>query len=326
VDLLSLVETVSPVSGGAFAARQIPGYPLHFTGRDCDGFPVLLLGSRDVARSVTPPIRLMALQVQFAVPCEIALPNGRREKLQLSVVCCRSADPELQHYFLKVAESIVRLVGSSPATTQVTGALRRIVQLFQKLEHPPSRELLGLYGELLIIMWSHCAADAVSAWRNDSTARFDFSRDEIRIDVKTCGRRVRSHMFSLDQCRPPPGTVGIFASLLIEPGAGLALLDIVRAIEARIVEDADLTMKLHDLVADSLGGSLAEGLKARYDHRAARNSLQWYWASDIPSPQECMHPSVSEVRFRSELTAIEGRHPAEILANASGAEWILPHS
>ena len=324
MDLTSLLDTIGPAAGRGYAARSIPGSTHHFIGRDAEGFPVLMLGSRDTPHSLTPAIRLQAVEVQFAVLCQISLPDGQCGDHRLSVVRCLSSDFELQRYFLKVSEAIVKLVGAAPTFTQVTGAVRRVVELFQRLSRPATREVIGIYGELLLILWSASAADSVVAWRGDPSARFDFSIDETRIDVKTSARRVRTHSFSLDQCRPPPGTVGLIASIVVEPGAGASISEILRKIEVRLSGDPSLVMKLHELVSESLGASLTEGLKARYDDKAARASLRWYLSSDIPSPQGPLPPAVSEVRFRSDLTSIEARTRADIFTMAAGAMQILP--
>jgi len=324
MNLAGLLDTIGKATGPGYAARAIPGSLLHFVGRDAEGFPVLMLGSRDTPHGLTPAIRLQAVEVQFAVLCQVSLPEGQRGEHRLSVVRCISTDSELQRYFLKVVEAIVHLVGASPTFTQVTGAMRRVVELFQRLTRPPTREVIGLYGELLLILWSASATDSLRAWRSDSTARFDFSSDEVRIDAKVSGRRVRTHSFSLDQCQPPPGTTGLIASILLEPGAGASIGDLLQKIEVRLSGGLSLVMKLHDLVADSLGGALAEGLKTRYDDKAARASLRWYLSSDIPSPQGALPPAVSEVRFRSDLTAVEARVRAEILSKAPAAVQILP--
>lgn len=323
MNLASLLDTVARANGPGYSARSIPG-SLHFIGRDADGFPVLMLGSQDAAHNLTPAIRLQAIEVQFAVLCEVTLPDGQSGEHRLSVARCTSSDVDLQRYFLKVIEAVVQLVGPSPAFTQVTGAVRRVIELFQRLSCPPTREVVGVYGELLLIVWSTSAADSVKAWRSEAADRFDFSVGECRIDVKTSARRIRTHSFSLDQCCPPPATVGLIASILLEPGAGLSISDLLVRIERRLSGDVSLVMKLHDVVAESLGGGLVEGLKVRYDNKAARGSLRWFFTEDIPAPRGPMHPAVSEVRFKADLTAVEPKKRIELLTSAAGAVQIMP--
>lgn len=323
MDLANLLDSLGPASSGAYAARVIPGSELHFVARDTEGFPLVMLGSRDAPHGLTPPLRLQAFEAQFAVLCEVALPDGRTGAHKLSVVRCLSADPELQRYFLRVCEAVLQLVGGAPAFTQVTGALRRMVALFQRLSQAPTREIVGLYGELLIISWCKDPVAAIAAWRADPNARFDFSIDDARLEVKTTTHRNRAHSFSLDQCRPPPGTVGLVASVLAEPGAGASLGEVIERIESRAGGDVAAVMKLQELVSESLGASLVEGLKARYDDRAARSSARWFFCEDIPSPQGEIPPSVTELRFKVDLSATKERLLSDLLDRAPSAEPLL---
>lgn len=324
MELEGLLHTVGRATGPGYAARPISGSSLHFVGRDAEGFPVIMLGARDSPQALTPPLHLHAIDVQFAVLCQVSLPDGQCGEHRLSVMRCTSADLELQRYFLKVVGVVVSLIGAAPAFTQVTGALRRVIELFQQLDRPPKRELTGLYGELLLIMWSVSAKESLRAWRTDSVARFDFSTGDVRIDAKASASRLRSHNFSLAQCRPPPGTTGLIASLLLEPGTGASVGDLVRKIEARLGSEVDLVVKLHEIVANALGAGLVEGLKFRFDERAARASLRWYFTADIPSPQDPLSSAVSDVRFKSDLSAVGFRTRAEILKRAPDAGPILP--
>lgn len=324
LDLARLASTIGPASSGGYAARCIPGSNVHFIGRDVDGMPVLLLGSRDASHSLNTPIRLKGIEVQFATSCRLALSDGRSTENRLSVVRCLAPEPELQRYFLQIAEAILNLVGLDPSYTQVTGAVRRMIDLFQRLLRPPAREVLGLYGELLVIGWSANAYDALRAWRSAAEARFDFAMEDFRMDVKTASGRMRVHRFSLDQCRAPPGTVGVVASLLVEPGAGATLGDLVTRIERRVSDEPILQMKLHDTVAESLGAGIGEGLRAQFDDRMARSSLALFSVQDIPAPTGDIPPAVSEVRFKADLSAIPPRDRSDIVMLSAGAAHLLP--
>jgi hypothetical protein len=242
----------------------------------------------------------------------------------MSVVSCIANEAEIQRYFLQICEAILCLVGPDPSFTQVTGAVRRVIDLFQRLLRPAAREVIGLYGELLLIAWSANAHDAIRAWRSAAEARYDFALDDLRLDVKASTSRVRAHHFSLDQCRPAPGTLGVIYSLLIEPGAGVSLGELVTRIETRVADTPDLQMKLHETVAESLGAAIAEGLRTRFDDRAARASVALFLAGDIPSPNGPIPPGVTEVRFKADLTAVLPRSRVEIIAANSQSAQLLP--
>lgn len=325
-DLARLVDAVGPGPEGGYSARPVPGSAIHFAGRDGRGAPVLLLGSRDAPHGLTAPIRLKGIEVQFATPCRLNLPDGRVDERRLSVVGCAATEPEIQRYFLQVCGAILQLVGSNPSFTQVTGAVRRMIDLFQRLLRPAVRDVLGLYGELLLIAWSTSAHDALRAWRSAPEARFDFALDDLRLDVKASTGRVRTHHFALEQCRSAPSTIGVIASLLIEPGTGASISDLVGRIQSRLAGEPDLQMKLHDTVVESLGAGIAEGLRVRFDDRAARGTLAFFLADDVPAPKGPIPPAVSEVRFKADLSALTPRSRTEIIAASAVATQLLPPS
>lgn len=326
LNLARIVDTTGTGPEGGYSARPVPGSAVHFVGRDAHEAPVLLLGSRDAPHGLSAPIRLKGVEVQFAAPCRLTLPDGQLAERRLSVVSCVATEPQLQRYFLQICEAILCLVGPDPSFTQVTGAVRRVIDLFQRLLRPPTREIFGLYGELLFIAWSANTHDALRAWRSAPEARYDFALDDLRLDVKASASRVRVHHFSLDQCRPAPGTLGVICSLLIEPGAGLSLGELVTRIESRVADAPDLQMKLHETVAESLGAGIAEGLRTRYDDRAARASVALFLAGDVPAPAGPMPPGVTEVRFKADLTTVLARSRADIVAASSSSAQLLPPS
>jgi len=183
-------------------------------------------------------------------------------------------------------------------------AVNRLAAIFQRMQKPPSRPVNGLFGELYIIWRSGNAVRTVGAWRTDDTARFDFSDGDVRLDVKATGGRLRTHTFSYEQCNPPPGTIAVVASLLVEQAAGgMALQTMIDEIGARIAAPPDLLLKLHEVVAGTLGASLNEALALRFDIRLAQSSLQFFNLAAVPAIRGPLPTGISDVHFRSDLSA-----------------------
>ena len=107
-------------------------------------------------------------------------------------------------------------------------------------------------------------------------------------------------------------------------GTGPSIADLLGRIEAKLAGELDIVMKLYDQVADCLGTGLAEGLKIQFDEKSARSSLRWYFVSDIPAPQHPLHPAISDVRFRSDLSAVEPRTRTELINKAPSVVQLLP--
>ena len=145
----------------------------------------------------------------------------------------------------------------------------------------------------------------LEAWRTDDTALFDFSDGEIRIDVKTAGGKARIHTFSYEQCNAPLGALAVAASLLVERASGgVSLITLIDEIVGRIAAHSDLVLKLHEVVAATVGADLNEALAQRFDLQLADSSLRFFNLREIPAIREPLTPGVSEVHFRSDLSNV----------------------
>ena len=297
------VPSADQEGAALFAVRPAPGFQSYFIGKDTEGKACLLVSTSDGSGRAPPPIRLESLDAQFELGCRITDASGHTSDGRFTVARCRSGERETIRYFLSVCDIIMRHLGDSPPRSAVASAVQRLASIFQSIRRPPVRSLNGLFGELFLISRSRNPLRAVAAWRIDDSARFDFSVGDIRLDVKTCTGRLRQHTFSYDQCNPPPGTEAVVASLMAErvPG-GLTLADMIAGIEARIAADEDLVLKLHEIVAVTLGTSLSESLVVTFDARLAESSMLFFDLRVIPAVRDLLTPGVSDVRFSSDLS------------------------
>ena len=324
--LLSSIWTPVPSRPGGelrFHVRPIPGTPTHFFGRDNNGLPCLLLAAHDT--SAKAPIRLASIEVRFAVPCRVVLSDSKEAKETLTAVICTSLDPVVQRYFVHVCEIILVIVGAQPTLHQVVDAVHHLVDLFQRLTRPSSRSVVGLFGELYVIHVSASPATAVEAWRSASDDRFDFSINDIRLEVKASSTRQRAHSFSLEQCAPPPTTLGILLSLFVETsGGGLSLLELVQRVEHQLGGRVDLILKLQETVAEGLGAGVATAFAMRFDEDLARSSIRIYELGAIPAVRDSVPSEVSQIRFRSDVSRTPVANVADLVAKNPQVRCLLP--
>lgn len=286
-----------------YQVRELAYQSKHFVGRDSQGQPCLLLGSNET--TIQAPIRLAALEVRFSIPCRIATSNGVERTETLTTIVCTARDDETRSYFAHIAETIIDIVGPSPSIYSITSSVRRLVELFQRLSRPATRAVTGLFGELYAIHRGRSPKIAVQAWRSAVDDRFDFSIDDVRLEVKASSERVRAHSFSLEQCNPPNGTVGVLLSLFVESsGGGLSIQELIERIERQLDGDADLILRLQTTVAATLGNTTPTALAMRFDESLARSSLQAYELVSIPAIRENIPHEVTQVRFRSDISRL----------------------
>lgn len=290
-----------------YQVREVADGSRHFIGRDSQGQPCLLLGSGET--TVQAPIRLAVLEVRFSVPCRITASIGAEHTETLTTIVCTAHEEETRNYFARVAETILHIVGPNPSIHVIASAVRRLVELFQRLSRPASRSVTGLFGELYAIHRSRSPNVAMQAWRSTVDDRFDFSIDDVRLEVKASSERIRAHSFSREQCNPPADTIGVLVSLFVESsGGGLSLNELIDRVEEQLDGDFGLCLKLHETVAATLGEGTPAALAMRFDEHLARSSLQVYELKNVPSVRGEVPSEVSQIRFRSDISRVSPAH------------------
>lgn len=330
--LADLCDRISPPSGESwerplFAVLPVPGYSNYLVGKNRELQACLLLSADAQTGQHYPPIRLENLDVQFGLPCQLKKEGQSTSEGAFTVIRCRDSDNQTTQYFLSICETIIRILGENPTPDQIANSVNRLVAILQKVKQPATRPLNGLFGELYLVMVSGNAIRALTAWRTDGSARFDFSDGDIRLEVKSVSGRTRSHIFSYEQCNPPAGTTAIVASLYAEQVAtGTSLRSMIDDIATRVSTNADLMLKLHENVAATLGATLHSGLSRHFDTRLAKSSLRFFSLEDIPAIRGPLPPGISDVRFRSDLSALSPI-PVEQLIDRDPTFWdLLPRA
>lgn len=306
-----------------YAVMPIPGHVSYFVGKDRESLACLLVSTSDRIGRPHPPIRLESLDAQFELRCHLKKSGESEQEGTFTVIRCRESDSETTRYFLSVCETILRMLGDSPTRAHIATAVNRLAAIFQKIRLPPSRPLNGLFGELYLLLRSGNAVRALTAWRVDENARFDFADGDVRLDVKAAGGRSRVHTFSYEQCNPPSGTIAVVASMHAEQIAGgSSLRSIISQIESRVSGHADLVLKLHETVAATLGASLNDSLSRRFDTRLAESSLQFFGLEDVPAIRGELPVGVRDVHFRSDLSTLASQS-VEVLIDKDPVFWDL---
>ena len=288
-----------------FVVKSVPCHDGYFLGKDTAGHACLLVKTQTAIGRKPSPIRLENIEAQFDVACHVTYSDEPIREDQFTVICCRSDEPGTTRYFLSFCKIIIRHLGKWPTCRAIANAIQRIASIFQYIKRAPIRSLNGLFGELFIITQSRSPERALSAWRTDENSRFDFILGGSRMDVKCCAGRVRSHTFTFDQCNPPHQSLALVASIMIERIAdGISIGDLTATIESRVSGNFELILKLHQVVASTLGSDISESYKIKFDRQLAESSLQFFDLREIPAIRGDIHPRISEVNFSVNLSGL----------------------
>lgn len=280
----------SPDDG--FNVVNVPGLPGYRVGRGAGGSMVVLTPPD---AQPGPPIRLRCLDLDPRALCRTAVGSEVTEQ-DHGVVIFRPDRVELIEPVFEVASAIMRLLGPDPGPGDVTATLRRLVDLFTA-DHQPTGSVVGLWGELWVIEQGDDPAALVDAWHSSVDERFDFALDGVRIEVKTTTLPDRVHTFSLDQLLPMGLPVTVVSIMTTRTDLGTSLRDLVSRLEVKLALDPKRQLRVHEMIAATLGAHWADHAATSFDETQATQSLRTLDAASVPR----VEPGPMEV-VRVELT------------------------
>lgn len=309
MNLIELYDSlVFPEEGNekTFNAIPIPEYPSFRIAIDVEGNPVLLLSVVNAVKNIAlKNFRLKYLQLEQNIECKIS-ENGKSSFQTFTIITFTSADRNLQEYFLRISETLVKTLSNKPTQQQVIKSLNKFVEVFRALTDTPTNTVHGLWTELFLIENSTNTKTLLNYWHNIPEEKFDFNSGEEKIEVKSNSNFERLHTFSSEQLNPPTGTQVLIASIFIrQNNAGQSIQQLVDSIATKVQHDIDLADKLNNIVCKTLGNSLEQSIRIKFDYNLAKDSLQFYNHLDISKIEEVNIPNeVSEVRYKSDLSSI----------------------
>ena len=289
-----------------YSVREVRDVGNYYVGMNERRHAALLISASIGRRRQAAPIGLARLDVQCDLPCHIERPGASVEERRFTVIRCLDSDAKAVEYFFSVCGTIIQILGETPTQAQIRSTVHRLVAIFQKTHIPSRTAVSGLFGELYVVSRSVDPRRLMAAWRIDPAARFDFVDGDARLEVKTTSRRSRSHIFSYEQCNPPVGAVGLVASIQTEQvSRGLTIKAVVEEIEKQVAGRIDLLLKLHEVVAATLGAGVGKAMGMAFDEALVMASLRYYDLRTIPAIRAPLPVGVSGVLFRVDLESVE---------------------
>lgn len=302
-DSLSLPENDSKV----FNAIPIPEYPNFRVAIDFEGNAVLLLSvSKRIKDLSLKNFRLKYLQLEQNLECRI-YENDSFKLRTFTVITFRCSDRNLQEYFFRISESLVKTFGQNPTQQQVIDSFKKFVELFKTLTDSPTKTVNGLWAELFLIENSKNPNALINYWHNQPEEKFDFNAGAERIEVKSSSNFERKHIFSAEQLNPPSDTQVLIASIFLKQhNSGNSIQYLIDRISEKIDYDFETVEKLNTIVFRTLGNSLEHSIGVKFDYDIAQQSLRFYRHQDIDKIEEVHIPNnVSEVKYKSDLTNVK---------------------
>lgn len=299
-ELVALLRQVRRTNEPGFDIVDIPSARGFKIGRD-ERNAVILLTPPDC--NAQPPTNLRRIALDPRTRLAIRFSNGAEETGEFGLIQLKLGESEYLGAFLHVVANLIRVIGPSPGPGEVSIAMRRLVRLFDA--SPDARgSVLGLWGELLVLCSASDAECMLDSWHAALDAKFDFSTNGSRLEVKTTTSLERKHIFSLEQVEPVLGTwVAVASIMTTETQSGTSVQSLVRRAEELFAGDARRQMRIHEIVAETLGEEWARFVDRKFDEDQARTSLLVFAAGAIPRAV-ADSPDVSGVSFTANCSNV----------------------
>ena len=306
VEAFNLLDAPETSNRNLFNAITLTEFPFAKIAVNTDGFPVILISSvADTTFLSQKNIRLKYLELTHNLECKIS-ENNKTQFQNFTVIVFRSNQEHLQHYFLGIAETLIKSLSAKPTQQEVFQTFKNFVEIFRTLSETPTKTLQGLWAEIFLIDTGNEPTTLLNYWHNIPEEKFDFNADTEKLEIKSSSTLERIHIFASEQLNPPADKQVLIASLFVKQAThGTSIAQLANSIQQKIT-DNDLAEKLFTIISKTLGNTVEQSIKIKFDYDLAKNSLRFYRHQDIHKIEKVHIPNkVSEVRYKSDLTEIK---------------------
>lgn len=312
-DTLTAPETVNR---NLFNAVTLTDYPFAKIAINNESLPAILISSvADTIFILQKNIRLKYLELTHNIECKIS-ENDKTQFANFTVIVFRSNQTYLQNYFLGIAETLIKSLSAKPTQQEIFQTFKNFVEIFRSLSDTPTKTIQGLWAELFVIETSKVPTTLLNYWHSIPEEKFDFNADNEKLEIKSSSNLERVHTFASEQLNPPADKQVVIASLFVKQTThGQSIAHIANSIQQKITNN-DLAEKMFTIISKTLGNTVEQSIKIKFDYDLAKNSLRFYRHQDISKIEKIHIPNkVSEVRYKSDLTELKPVNPNDISNN-----------
>ncbi len=210
--------------------------------------------------------------------------NGLFENVSVLRVSSRTTDDVDIEAIAAVFLGLIEI--SRDKSVSLSGVIASFETLFETgKSNQTSREtLIGLVGELLVILNASNKEYVLSCWSSGERDRFDFSNAGERIEVKATTAAERIHHFNSKQVPGPLGCQVLIASVLVsEVEVGQILSTLIDAIKDQL-SFVSSKAKLLEKTMLVLKGPIENQTNLVFDIATSANSVMFFSVEVVPRP------------------------------------------
>ena len=278
---------------GRYVSGEI-GRGLARIGKSHSGLPVLLV---EHDGQVDGSLDALSFENLFVKSSQcLQKPGGETKPFALVELLVE--DPSLIDWFFVLASRFADKFTRLGSSREIENELLTLIDLLARASRRSSPDLVGLYGELLVISLSSSPEQLVDAWGFDRRSKWDFSQGNGHVEVKTTTSDRRVHNFALEQFQDPEGLL-LVSVLLRRVDTGLSLVDLIEEVLCEVTDDSKL--KVQQKAYEVIGDKYREAKQLKVDAADAIRNIRMYDASEIPRIEFPPPAGITKVRYQCDL-------------------------
>lgn len=298
---LSAYEALLPRSAtnsDTLPAARVPGRTDAFFALDNQlNFYLLIQVAAEV---VVPEKRLDAIRISAGSRFAVSEGQGSAVVDQpfASVILAANHLPLLTS-FGYLAGILLASLPERPSQPQLATFLDDFLGLFAPRNIAGRDDVLGLWGELWVMTQAPIADAMMRGWHLSTVDKFDFSFEQLRLEVKTTERSSRVHTFTLEQIESQTKPTWIASVQVLPDPAGASVTDLIAQLISTVSRD------LHSDLARKCLATLSGDIEAAADYRFAPSGIHPLAIVDARSVPRVLVPPgapISSVRFSVDIS------------------------
>ena len=233
------------------------------------------------------------------------LKDGKHEEEEIyNIISFLEDDNDLRNYFFNFFENLF-LEEKNKKAEKIKSSIVNLNKLFSHRKKESRKTMMGLWSELIIILFSEDTDVWANNWHSQNRATFDFEFPETGLDVKSFGGHIREHKFQIEQLNNKSVRQTLILSMCLkESDTGTTVLEVLNKIEKRLKNESNKA-KVRKLLFSLAGKKITNS--TRFSESIAMETLLLLRGKDIPSLNPKNTPKdVSEVRFKSNCEKVKG--------------------
>jgi hypothetical protein len=298
-----------------FKVTPLTENSIHYLGKNSENhFAILFNTVKPAGKSDG----LKYIKLSHNEECLIQNQNDKEVNETFSVLKFTSNSDDLRVVFIKMLANIINDVPIKPSQKDISDITKVMFDVFVNMQKTSESELIGLWGELLVIDLAYDKTKIIKAWHEENTDNFDFHYANELLEIKTTTTNDRIHNFTFKQLNIKHRDFYLASIRLQYSRSGFSLEDLLEKILVN-VSDLDLKKKLETNYYSITGNFIKDILdNYKFDYLFAKENIKFFNLDNIPRLKETPMNGVENIKFTSDLNGVENLEDlkkTEILKN-----------